>query len=71
MAKPEERTYRSLNCVRRSLRKENHTAEETANGKVGTSNQYGRYFCGPETLNGQSILRGRLQAATLASEQRG
>jgi hypothetical protein len=39
--------------------KKNHTAEEMANGKVGSQNQYERYFSGSKTLNEQPILRGR------------
>jgi hypothetical protein len=33
----------------------NHTAEETANGKVGLPNQYGRHLDGFKTLDEQPI----------------
>jgi len=39
--------------------KEDHTAEEMANGKVEPQNQYERYFSELETLNEQPIPRGR------------
>jgi hypothetical protein len=38
-AKFEESADRLLNCDRHSSAKENHTAEETANGKVGSRNK--------------------------------
>jgi hypothetical protein len=34
---------------------EDHTAEEMANGKVGSPNQYRRYFKRPVTLSEQPI----------------
>ncbi len=40
-----------LNGVQRTPPRENHTAEEKANGKVGSLNQYGRYVDGAKTLN--------------------
>ncbi len=40
-----------------SLQRENHTAEEKANGKAGTLNKYERYSNGPETLNEQPIRK--------------
>jgi hypothetical protein len=35
--------------------RENRAAEETANGRAGVSNPYGRYFNGLGTLNEQLI----------------
>jgi len=57
-----------LNVVGTARMKENHTAEEMANGTVGSHNQYVRYFFGLRTLNGQLIPRGRLAAATSECE---
>jgi hypothetical protein len=60
-----------LNVVGAARLKENHIAEGMANGKVGSHNQYVRYFFGLGTLNEQPIPRGRLAAATSECEQRG
>jgi hypothetical protein len=70
-AKLEERAHWSLNSLQRDPVKENHKAEETANGKVGPRNQYTRYFDGLRTLHEQLIPRGRLAAETLRGEQHG
>jgi hypothetical protein len=37
--------------------RENRETEETANGKAGAPNPYGRYFDGLETLNEQLIRK--------------
>jgi hypothetical protein len=41
-----------LNVVGAARMKENHKAEGTANGTVGSHNQYVRYSFGLRTLNG-------------------
>jgi len=41
-----------LNGIHQTSVRENHIAEEMANGKVGIPNRYGRYFTEVKTLNG-------------------
>jgi len=53
-----------LNDIRPNPIRENHTAEETANGKVGTPNPYGRYLSGTKTLN-EAQFQKRTPATTV------